>query len=43
MAPHKKVESLGALSNKFVSRQLAHLCREIDKTDTGKQWPSEET
>jgi len=43
MAPYKKVESLGVLTNKFVSKQLATLCRGIDKADTGKEWPTDKT
>ena len=43
MAPNKKVESLSVITNKFVSRQLTKLCREIDKEDTGKDWPTDKT
>ena len=43
MAPNKKVESLGVITNKFVARQLSKLCREIDKEDTGKEWPTDKT
>ena len=38
MAPNKKVESLGVITNKFVARQLSKLCREIDK-----EWPTDKT
>jgi len=43
MAPNKKVESLSVITNKFVSKQLTKLCREIDKEDTGKEWPTDKT
>ena len=43
MAPSKKVESLGVLTNKFVSKELAKLCRKIDKEDIGIEWPTEKT
>ena len=43
MAPNKKVESLGVLTNKFVSKELAKLCRKIDKEDIGIEWPTEKT